>query len=38
MLGFVIALEKEAKFFLSTLENLEETTILDKKAYLGKIP
>ena len=37
MLGFVIALEKEAKFFLSTVENLEETTILDKKVYLGKV-
>lgn len=37
MLGFVIALEKEAENFLAQINDLEKTSVLDKKAYRGKI-
>ena len=37
MFGIIIALDKEAEALLKKVENLEEITLLDKRAYKGKI-
>lgn len=36
MIGFVVAMEKEAKLFLETVEVVENKTIAGKKVYIGK--
>ena len=36
MIGFVVAMEKEAKLFLDRLDSLKTQTIADKNIYLGK--
>lgn len=37
MIGFVIALQSEAKAFLEKIDNLEQIKLADKIAYTGKI-
>ena len=37
MIGAIVAMEKEAKYFVERLNNLKTMTILGKKAYQGEI-
>lgn len=36
MIGIIIALKSEAKYLIDKIENVKETSILDKKAYTGE--
>lgn len=36
MIGIIIALKSEAKYFIEKIENVKETSVLDKKAYTGE--
>lgn len=36
MIGIIIALKSEAKYFIKKIENVKETSVLDKKAYTGE--
>ena len=37
MVGVIVAMEKEAKFFIEKLENLKMLTLLGKKVYQGEL-
>lgn len=36
MIGIIIALKSEAKYFIEKMENVKEASVLDKKAYTGE--
>lgn len=36
MIGIIIALKSEAKYFIEKIKNVKETSVLDKKAYTGE--
>jgi adenosylhomocysteine nucleosidase len=37
MVGIIIALNSEAKYLINKLENVRQTTITNKPAYIGKL-